>query len=125
MASTMSDVAGFIDCPPSTTDAPRLSNSFFVPAPAATATTPESVGSAACSRSSRSAVWTCMFFTSTSSITPTEVASASAAPGSSVCRCTLTAPWLPTTRSESPSFRSSVSSVSGSTASPSTKNDVQ
>ena len=125
IALTMSAVAGFMDWPPSTTDAPRLSNSLLVPAPAATATTPESVLSTASSRSSRSAVWTCMFVTSTSSSTPTEVASASAAPGSSVCTCTLTAPGPPTTSRESPSFKSSASRLSGSTASPSTKNDVQ
>ena len=76
-------------------------------------------------RSERSTVWTCMFLTSTSSITPTAVASASAPPGSSVWTCAFTAPGPPTTSRESPILVSSASSATGSTASPSTKNEVQ
>ena len=64
-----------------------------LPAPAQTETAPRTaVSSEGSSRSSRCVVCTCMFLTSTSSITPTAVASASARPGSSVCRCALTAP---------------------------------
>ncbi len=59
------------------------------------------------------AVWRCMFCTSTSSITPTAVASERAVPGSSVWRCTFTAPRPPTTSSESPISWSSASSESG------------
>ena len=43
------------------------------------------------SRSSRCAVWWCMFAISTPSTTPTAVPSVSACPGSSVCTCTLSA----------------------------------
>ena len=81
IAATISAVAGFIDCPPSTQTAPRLSKSRRLPAPAQTATTPQTASSAIRIRSARSAVWTCMFLTSTSSITPTAVARSSARPG--------------------------------------------
>ena len=121
----MSAVDGFMDCPPSTHAAPRLSKSRVFPSPAHTATTPHALASAARIRSSRSAVWTCMFFTSTSSITPTAVASASAVPGSSVCTWTFTAPRPPTTSSESPSFAELGLELVRIDPSPSTKNDVQ
>ena len=75
------------------------------------------------SRSSRCAVWWCMFAISTPSTTPTAVPSARAWPGSSVCTCTLSADGSPTTRSESPIRSSSLSSTSLSSPSPSIDED--
>ncbi len=120
-------VDGFIVSPPSTTVAPDVSKSSRLPAPTDTATTAVFVASASppSSRPVRSAVWRCMFATSTASTTPIAVASWRARPGSSVCTCTLIALSSPTTSSESPKAASSRSSASASRFSPSITKPVQ
>ena len=87
--------------PPSSTTAPRLSNSSRIPAPATTASTPDACMASA-SRSLRCCTWSVMSATSRCETSPISSNSAVARPGSSVCRWTLRV-WLsPTTSTESP-----------------------
>ena len=119
---------GFIVWPPSTTrsgptPAARLSKRRRLPAPATTATTPQTAVRRAAGRArrraaaprARASARACSRSRSRS-IVPTAVPSESAAPGSSVWTCTFSAESSPTTSSESPSSSSASSSRSRSSA---------